>query len=170
MTSVTNGQDHDTAHEDGHELKKFRVAVNLGHAYIPGASFGIDDNFVAIPVWGLDFQYWFSEKWDIALKNDIEIAKYTIENKDDHDPDLPRENPVVISLPVLFSPWDNGLTFLLGPGIELEGHQNFSVFRLGLGYEVEFGNHWDFAPELVYDLKDGHINSLALAIGIGKRF
>jgi len=170
FSSVLFGQSHDKPDEHGHEFKKFRIAVNLGHAYIPGASFGIDDDFVAIPVWGLDLQYWFNPKWGIALKNDIEIAKYTISNKDDHSDDLQRTNPVIISLPVLFSPWDNGLTFLLGPGIELEGHQNFSVFRLGLGYEFEFGNHWDFAPEFVYDLKDGHINSLTIAIGVGKRF
>ena len=35
---------------------------------------------------------------------------------------------------------------------------------------IPFGNHWDFAPEISYNLKDGHINSLTLAIGVGKRF
>ena len=167
ITPNISGQSHDATHNDGHEFKRFRVAVNLGHAYIPTASMA-DNKFVVIPVWGLDFQFWFNEKWGIALKNDIEIAKYTIDNKADSD--IHRENPVIISLPVLFSPWDNGLTFLLGPGIELEGHQNFSVFRFGLGYELEFGNHLDFAPEFVYDIKDGHINSLTIAIGMGKRF
>jgi hypothetical protein len=170
IASPIFGQSHDTAHNDGHEFKKFRMAVNLGHAYIPSASFGNDRDFAVIPVWGLDFQYWFNPKWGLALKNDIEIAKYTINNSDDHADDLERTNPIIISLPILYSPWNNGLTFLLGPGIELEGHQNFSVFRFGLGYEFEFGNHWDFAPEFVYDLKDGHINSLTIAIGIGKRF
>ena len=169
MTSITYVQAHDALNEHGHEFKKFRAAINLGHAYIPAAK-TVESKFVIIPVWGLDFQYWFNEKWGIALKNDIEIAKYTIDNSDDPSDDLVRNNPVIISLPVLFSPWDNGLTFLLGPGIELEGHQNFSVFRFGLGYEFEFGNHWDFAPEFVYDLKDGHINSLTIAIGVGKRF
>jgi len=102
----------------------------------------------------------------LSLKNDIEIAKYTIDNSADPSDDIERINPVIISIPVLFSPWENGLTFLLGSGIELEGHQNFSVFRFGLGYEFEVGNHWDFA----YDLKDGHINALTIAIGVGKRF
>lgn len=167
VTSITFGQAHDAKQENGHELERFRVAVNLGHAYIP-AAVTVESNFVIIPVWGLDFQYWFSKKWGIALKNDVEIAKYIVADKD--DPEFIRENPVIISLPLLFSPWDNGLSFLLGPGIELEGHRNFSIFRLGLGYEFEFGNHWDFAPEIVYDLKDGHINSLTIAIGMGKRF
>jgi len=40
----------------------------------------------------------------------------------------------------------------------------------GVGYEFELPGHWDFAPELVYDLKDGHINALTIAIGVGKRF
>jgi len=44
------------------------------------------------------------------------------------------------------------------------------IFRLGIAYEFELSGHWDFAPELVYDLKDGHINALIIAIGIGKRF
>lgn len=170
IASNLYGQSHDPAHDKGHEFKNFRIAVNLGHAYIPGASFGIDDNYVAIPVWGFDFQYWFNPKWGLALKNDIEIAKYTINNGGDHSDDILRKNPVIVSIPVLFSPWDNGLTFLMGPGIELEGHQNFSVIRFGLGYEFEIGKHWDFAPEFVYDLKDGHVNSLTIAIGFGKRF
>ncbi len=165
ITSNIYGQSHDNADGHGHEFKKFRVAVNLGHGHIPTASMP-DNSFVAIPVWGLDFQFWFNEKWGVALKNDIEIAKYTVSENTEQL----RENPVIISLPVLFSPWDNGLTFLAGPGIELEEHQNFSVFRFGLGYEFEFGNHWDFAPEFVYDLKNGHINTFTIAIGVGKRF
>ena len=170
ITSSTYGQSHNDQDGHEHEFKRFRIAVNLGHAYIPSASFGNNRDFAVIPIYGLDIQYWFNPKWGLALKNDIEIAKYTINNSDDHSDDLERTNPIIISLPVLFSPWDNGLTFLFGPGIELEGHQNFSVFRFGMGYEFEFGKHWDLAPEVVYDLKDMHINSLTVAIGVGKRF
>lgn len=105
------GQSHHISHDAEHESKNFRIAVNLGHAYIPGASFEIEDHFVAIPVWGFDFQYWFNPNWGLALKNDIEIAKYIIDNSDDQSDSLLRNNPVIVSLPVLFSPWDNGLTF-----------------------------------------------------------
>ncbi len=115
-------QSYDVSQDADHEFKKFRIAVNLGHVYIPAASFGIEGDFVAIPVWGLDFQYWFNPKWGLALKNNIDITKYTINNSDDHSDGIERINPVIISVPILFSPWDNGLMFLLGPGIELEGH------------------------------------------------
>jgi len=60
--------------------------------------------------------------------------------------------------------------FISGPGIEIDSHANFYVIRVGVGSEFEIGNDWDFSPELIYDLKDGHINSLTLALGVGKRF
>ena len=161
------GQSHEN--EDSHEFKHFRVALALGHAYIPQALSG-NTNFLIIPTIGAEVQYWFNHKWGFSIKSDIEIANYLVEDNDTNSSVLVREYPVIVSIPVLFSPWNNHFTFILGPGIEFEEHENFSVFRIGVGSEIEFGNHWDFAPEIIYDLKDGHINSLTLAIAIGKRF
>lgn len=161
--SEVKSQDMDHAHE----FKHFRGAFALGQAYIPEAIQG-DAKFIVIPIIGLDIQYWVNSKWGIALKNDIEIANYVVE--DNATGVILRHNPVIMSLPVLFSPWNNQFTFILGPGIELEGHENFFVFRAGVGSEFKVGNHWDFAPEIIYDLKDGHINSLTFAIGVGKSF
>lgn len=151
-----------------HEFKHFRGAFAIGHAYIPEATQG-DTKFVVIPTIGLDIQYWISNKWGIALKNDIELANYVVPD-DDNGNLIIRDTPVVVALPILFSPWDNQFTFIMGPGIEFEGHENFFVFRVGVGSEFEVGDHWDFAPEIIYDLKDGHINSITFAIGVGKRF
>ncbi|SNR33543.1 hypothetical protein SAMN06265371_101407 [Lutibacter agarilyticus] len=161
------GQSQENLSHSEHGLKNFRVAINLGHVFIPSALIS-DKKFAVLPVLGLDVQYWFSHKWGVGLKNDIEIANYFVERDDETI--LERENPVIVSLPVYFSPWDNGVTFLLGPGIELDDHENLSVFRIGVGYEIEVAHHWDFAPEIVYDLKNGHINAFTIAIGVGKRF
>jgi len=54
------GQSHDDTGDHEHELKRFRIAVNLGYAYIPSASFGNDRDFAVIPAWDLDFQFWFN--------------------------------------------------------------------------------------------------------------
>lgn len=167
MGIVSYGQEHHN--ETHHEFKNFRIAAAIGHAYIPDAKTA-SDQFVMIPTFGLEFQYWFSHKWGLGLKSDLEIANYVIQDSNGNV-DYVRENPVIMALPVLFSPWENrGFNFILGPGVEFEGHENFFVFRAGFGSEFEVGNHWDFAPEIIYDLKNGHINSLTIAIGIGKRF
>jgi len=167
--SSVMGQAHDDTGQHGHDFKKFRVALNLAQAFMPTASIE-ESTFVIIPVWGLDLQFWFNEHWGVALKNDIEIAKYTLPESGESGEVQLRENPIIMSLPVYYSPWEGGLTFFAGPGIELDDHGNFYVVRLGIGYEFHLPGHWDVAPEVVYDLKDGHINSFTIAIGFGKRF
>ena len=167
FSSSLYGQSHESG--DSHDFKHFRLSAALGHAYIPKAK-SENSTVVVIPTFGIDLQYWFNHKWGVALKNDVEIATYRVEDSNNNTDELVREYPVIVALPILFSPWNNEFTFILGPGIEFEDHENFSVFRIGVGTEVEFGNHWDFAPEIIYDLKNGHINSFTLAIGIGKRF
>ncbi len=155
-------------HEDAHhDFKHFRVAALIGHAFSPEANTDTS-SFLLIPTYGLDIQYWFNHKWGIALKNDLEIAEYSVE---DSSKNIERQFPFIMALPVLFSPWERShFTFIAGPGIEIESHKNFSVMRLGVGSEFEIGNHWDFSPEIIYDLKNGHINTLTLALGVGKRF
>lgn len=164
------GQAHqDSGHHD-HEFKRFKVAINLAHAYMPKAAPDNEGGGLIIPVWGLDFQFWVNEHWGFGLKNDIEIAKYVLTEYDESGEILLRNNPLILSLLFYYSPWDGGLTFFSGPGIELEADHAFRVFRFGLGYEFELPGHWDFAPEFVYDHKGGIINSFTLAISIGKRF
>lgn len=170
MVGTAFGQSHEDTNHHKHEFKHFRAAFNLAHAYIPSATIS-DKKFVIIPVIGLDFQYLFNKKWAIGLKNDLEIANYIVENSENFEKNITRETPIIISLPVYFSPWENnGVTFFMGAGIELEQHENFSVFRFGVGYDLHLGHHWDVAPEIVYDLKNGHINSFTMAFVVGKSF
>lgn len=154
--------------EEKHTFRHFRISISMGQAYIPQAQ-SVDAKFVVLPTLGLDFQYWISTKWGIGLKNDIELARYFVKNGEGGSV-IDRNDPLIIALPALFSPWKRNFTFILGPGIELEPHQNFLVIRCGVGSHFEVGNHWDFAPEFIYDLKNGSINSFTVAIGIGKRF
>jgi hypothetical protein len=154
--------------ESTHSFKQFRISFALGQTYIPQATSG-NAKYVVVPTIGLDFQYWINTKWGIGLKNDIEIANYLVESNGGGS-SIIRNNPVIIALPLLLSPWENHFTFIIGPGVELESHENFFVFRAGVGSEFEVGNHWDFAPEIIYDLKNGHINTLTIAIAVGKRF
>ncbi len=162
--SQENKTDH---HENKHEFKHFRIAVTMGHGYIPSAT-TTDSKLVVFPTWGLDAQYWVNPKFAIGFKSDIELANYFVDI--DGTEYLERKNPVILSLPIFYSPYGRDLVFLLGPGVELEGHEDFFIFRMGIGYEIHLAKGWDFTPEFVYDLKNGHINALTLSVGIGKKF
>ena len=169
-SSQVMGQTHDDSTlEEGHEFKKLRIAINLAHAYIPKAT-AESEGVLIIPVYGLDLMFRFTPQWALGLKNDIEIAHYVLPETDESGEEHLRKNPLIISMPVYYTPKGHGLTLFSGPGIELEDHHNFWIWRFGIGYEIELPGHWDFAPEFVYDLKDGAFNSFTIALAIGKSF
>lgn len=161
----TNGQEH----QEEHEFKHFKTSVTIGHGYMPEVR-SQSASVIIIPSVGLELQYWFNPKWGIAMKNDLEIANYIVE-PDGGTSQFVRNYPVIVSVPILYKPWkDKKVSFCLGPGIEFEGHENFSVLRMGAGFEFEVENDWYFAPEIIYDLKNEIINSLTLGIAFGIRF
>ena len=168
--SGLQAQEHDPDHRTGesHEFKRHRIALIIGHGHVFGAE-NIDNkkNIITIPTWGLDYQYWVNPKFGCGLKSDMEIMEYLV--KTDNGTLLERQNPLIISTVFLYHP-ARGWNFLIGPGIEFEEEHNFFVVRTGVAYEFELGNHWDFSPELIFDLKNGSIGAITWGIGVGKRF
>ncbi len=163
-------QENENSHEgepDSHDFKHNRVAVILGHGHVFGAVKTDGANLITIPTWGIDYQYWINQKFGVGLKGDIEIMEYVVETEEEIQ--LTRTNPFIISTVFLYNPFTRGY-FLMGPGIEFEENHNFFIIRFGAGYEFEIPGHWDFSPEILFDLKEGHIGSFTWGIGVGKRF
>ena len=160
--------DHDQNQPDSHEFKRHRIALIIGHGHVFGAeSVGNGKNIVTIPTWGFDYQYWINPKFRLGLKSDIEIMEYVINSEETNQ--VTRSNPLIVSTVFLYHP-AKGWNFFTGPGIEFEENHNFFVMRIGMGYEFELPGHWDFAPEILFDLKDGSIGAFTWGIGVGKRF
>ncbi len=151
------------------EFKRFSVAVNIGHGYLKTIQEN-DNGLNVLPTYGLEVEYWINKKWAVGFKGDIEIATYIIEKRE-NEVEIERERPLILTTPVFFKPWEtNGFIFMLGPGIEIEKEENFFVVRMGVAYDVHLSHNWYVAPELIYDIKGGFINSFTAAIGFGKRF
>lgn len=165
------GQEHDepTEHDsETHEFKHHRIAVIIGHGHVFGAEDVNNGNsIVTIPTWGLDYQYWIKRKFGVGLKSDIEIMDYAVTLKDQTL--VERTSPIIVSTLFLYNP-TKGWNVFAGPGIEFEESHNLFILRAGMGYEFKLPGHWDFAPEFVFDLKEGHIGSFTWGIGVGKRF
>ncbi len=61
--------------EEEKPFKHNRLSLTLGNALIPSAShFSSGNNNILIPTWGFSYEYLFSEKFGLGLKNDIEIS------------------------------------------------------------------------------------------------
>jgi hypothetical protein len=166
VPSFLHAQEDDQQEEQ--LFKHHRVAIMLSHTQIPKGIPSVNGNVaLVVPSWGLNYEYWFNEKWAIGMHNDMEISNYVIENRNDET--LERKFPVILSLVGIYSPW-RSLEFILGFGREFEENKKFWVYRFGLEYEFELNNYWDIAPSFVFDVKEDLYNSWTLGVVIGKRF
>jgi len=147
-----------------HHFRPFRVAVLIGHTFIPARH---SSERLIIPSWGLDLEYWFNPKWGLGLHNDIELQSFLIEKGEDEI--IEREYPLVLTLDALYRPW-KGLVLQFGPGYELETTESFFLVRTGVEYEFELPGHWDISPSFFYDTRDRLYDTWSIALGVGKRF
>jgi len=147
-------------HRPGH----FRIAPLLGHTLVALES-GKAHRLIAS--YGLDLEYWPSGKWGIGLHNDIEMENFVIIRQGQSD--LERSRPIVTTLDVLYKIWRD-LVLLAGPGVEIDPQETLALLRVGLEYEFELNDHWDFSPALMYDTRRGAFDTWSFGIGVGRRF
>lgn len=157
------------AQEETDEVfKHHHITVTIGHSHIPsGTEVGESSDFILIPTWGLSYEYIFTKRIALGLKNDLEVSNYIITNNEGTE--VERENPFSSSLIFSYNPIE-GLGIFTGPGIEFEKEENYFIYTLGLSYEIEFGNAWDLSPELAYELKGGHTGAISIGLSVGKKF
>jgi len=158
-------QEHENENE--HEsFKHFRISPVISHTFIPTTTVEGDET-VIVPTIGLDLEYWLNEKWGIGLHNDLELETFEIEKEEGIF--IEKEFPLVLTLDALYK-YDEHWVFVLGTGVEFEKNENLFIMRAGVEYEIEFGNHWDVSPTIVYDHRSDSSSTWGIGIGIGKRF
>jgi hypothetical protein len=168
LSLISFGQEHES--EDiSEEFKRHRVSIIIGHGHVFGAEI-IESgaNVLTIPTWGIDYSFWFTERFGASIMGDLEIMEYVIPGHEENSKII-RENPFIISTVFLFKAY-KGLILFTGPGIEFEKHENLFIVRIGASYEIEITKHWDLTPELVFDIKGARTSAFSLGIGIGKKF
>lgn len=158
----------DINHEEiqiGHDHKNhFRVAVLIGHTLIRSEG---TNSHLFIPSWGLDLEYWHTNRWGIGFHNDIEIETFIIKKTDAEE--IERINPIVITLDLLHR-FDNGVVLSFGPGVEYEHGDSYYLARFGVEYEKPIGNGFDISPSFFYDQRLDGFATYTLALGVGKHF
>lgn len=162
---------HTFAQDENHEEAKHprsRLGFFIGHTHIPvGFLSTTEKGFFVVPSWGLAYDFRVAEKWSIGLHSEMEIATYAIEHSGGLE--LERERPIIVVLTAAYNPWKD-LFVEAGFGNEFEKHQNFLIYRLGVGYEIEIRNQWDLAPALFVDFKEDIYVSWTLGLQVAKKF
>lgn len=158
-----NSSMQDTAN---HGLKgTSRLTLGLGHTHVSEGQKDGKTQWLALPSWSINFDYWLNNKWAIGLQNDIILESFVIE---DHGNELIERSYPVSIVPVAIYKSGNHLSLIGGVGAEYSKGHTLALTRLGMEYGFHLNNNWEIGTALVWDGKWNYYNSWGLAITVSK--
>lgn len=138
---------------------KIRGAIMMANSHVPGATEG-GKTVNVIPTWGFDVDYFFHPRWSVALQADILLQSFEVE---DGQAELARSYPVAVVMAGHFHALRHW-SFYLGPGYEMESHENLWLVRIGTEYSFEITEKFEIALNLMYENKQEVYDSWTFGI------
>jgi hypothetical protein len=142
-----------------------RLTLGLGHTHVSEGKVEGKTEWIVMPSWSLNYDYWVSNKWAVGLQTDLVLETFLIEN---HEEELiERAHPLTVVPVALFKPGKN-FSLLGGVGIEFAKGHNLATTRLGLEYGFHLPENWEVGAAMVWDNKWNYYNSWGLAFTVSK--
>lgn len=153
--------------QESEPFKHHQIVFTIGHAGLPTVDkVSGKTELIAIPTYGLSYEYDFNKRFGIGIKSDIELSNYQIKTNDDVV--ILRDYPISGTLIGKFNPIE-GLGLYVGAGVEFSEEDPLSVFNVGMTYDVDFNRIWILSPEIGYELKGGHTSVFSVGLSVGVR-
>lgn len=146
---------------------KHCIAIVVSHARIgQGRNFEGDKEFLMVPSLGLDYNYWFNEKWAIGLHTDFLNQNFFVETPEGQL--LERDRPIAPAITGTFKPGKHW-SFALGIGREFADEESFTLTRFSVEYGVEIRKGWEVFGMLSQDFRWDAYDVTTFGFGISKR-
>lgn len=153
------------AQEAGKEFKpKVRGAIMMANSHVPTATEG-GKKVSIIPTWGFDVDYYFHPRWSVAIQGDIKLQSFEVE---DGVTELTRTNPLAFTGVIHYHALRHW-SFYIGPGYELEKHENLFLVKTGTEYSFEVTENFEIALNLMYENKQDIYDAWTFGIAFNKK-
>lgn len=159
------GQGHSSKLEPA--LLHHEIDVFIGSTHVPKGAFKDSDATLVIPNIGINYKFWFDERFAIGWYNNIVALTYVLNS--DTNQETEREYPITTTVVGVFRPW-KGLHFFAGPGLEFDKNKTYFVARLGIDYAFGLSNDWYLTPRFIFDNIGQDVQAFTLGISIGRKF
>ena len=164
----SKGQTEYEAEETGFH----RLTLVMGHTVVPtGLDVDGRKKFLALASWGLDYDYWFHEKWAVGLHTDVVLENFNVEVSESISKDevLKRKSPLSLVPTGMYKPIEI-LSVLIGTGVEVSSNESLALARLGVDVGWEISKKYEVSFSFVSDFKFEAYNSYTVGIGISRIF
>lgn len=159
--------------EDAKDNKKFhRLTLVMGHTNVPtGLDLAGKKKWLSLASWGLDYDYWFSEKWAAGLHTDVVLQNFKVEVPVSLEPNkiLQRSTPVSLVPTAIYKPIER-LSVLAGVGAEVSKEETLALLRIGADVGWEINEKYEVSFSFVSDFKLEAYSSFTLGIGVSRIF
>jgi hypothetical protein len=173
VTALPVWAQHDAASEHAKPFKPFHsLGVAIGHAH----SFkGVDENGgrknMALPYFGLDYNFQFAPKWALGLHTDFINETFVVEKTepDGTVEELERSRPIAPALMAMYNlshRWKLGF----GMGGEFASEGNFWLNRAAIEYACPIRKGWEVFGALQYDIRWSAYDTWTIGLGIAYAF
>lgn len=172
----TSHIDHDKSHEDH---KKHVLSASINHTVIFAGIKDESTKSITLPSFGLNYTYFFNNKWAIGLHNDIILEDFFVKENSSFETRsgseeanisvIERGTPISVCIMGIYKPLPY-LGLLAGVGREFSSHQDFTVIRFGMEAPFHLPHNWEVFGVLTYDINIDAYESLTYGIGLGKLF
>lgn len=159
--------------EDEHHLFKptHSLGLAIGHAHVFGGR-DADGNkkVLALPFWGLDYNFQFAPKWSVGLHTDIIVETFFVAKNfegGNEEEVVERSKPISPALMGFFKPTHHW-SFGLGVGGEFAKEENYFLNRSAIEYGGEIGKGWEVFGVLQYDFRWNAYDTWSIGMGIAK--
>lgn len=172
----TSHADHDKSHE---VHKKHVLSASINHTVIFAGIKDESTKSITLPSFGLNYTYFFNNKWAIGLHNDIILEDFFVKESSSFETRsgseeanisvIERGTPISVCIMGIYKPLPY-LGLLAGVGREFSSHQDFTVIRFGMEAPFHLPHNWEVFGVLTYDINIDAYESLTYGIGLGKLF
>ncbi len=142
-----------------------RLTLGLGHTHVSEGKRDGKTEWLAMPSWSFNFDYWLSDKWAIGLQNDLILESFKIE---DHEGEIIERSYPWAMVPVALYKPGKHFTFIGGIGAEFSKGHTLTMTRLGVEYGFHLPKNWEVGAAFVWDGKWKYYNSWGLAFTVSK--
>lgn len=147
--------------------KRHHIALVMSHAWVrQGRNAEGEKEFLVVPSFSFDYNYWINEKWAIGLHTDFLNENFFVETSKGEI--LERDRPIAPALMGVFKPFERWV-FSIGFGREFADEESFTLTRFSVEYGVELPKDWEVFGFLSQDFRWNAYDVTTLGIGLAKR-
>ena len=171
LVPYSHAQHAEESHDDQeaeHAGHRHRVTLVMANSFLKSHAEESANSILIVPTFGLNYDFFFHQKWGVGLHSDIVLQQFKLEAHDGHET-LIRENPVAVCAVGLYKPLPS-LTLIAGYGIEFEKNENIQLLRFGVEYGFHLPGNWELGFALEFDRKINTYNSWVFGVGFSKLF